>query len=343
MTVAPREQLPTAAGQTDAGRHRRCGPNGHRAQGNSRDHDRGHRRRGGPVDGVVLQLLRLQGGDGPRVGAALPRRGPRPRPCRRRAGADQPRARLPGGRRALAHLPPPAWPRCISVSQLAMVSDDFAQYWAEICELPISLVTAMVKQAQQQGFCADDDPHLVAVALVSMLNQFCYVQLSGDGAEDRRRRCLHHDVGQHLLPHHLLQGEIDDRRPRGDYMTRNSGGTSTPGVTREFIGDGLAHRAARRLGRAPVPGHLLPRRGPQAEGGDDRHPLSDRLLRALPRGLHGHPRRRLPRLEHPVPRLREQLPARPRAGRHRRRCPLAARGRRAWKPLCCWAIPAAAR
>jgi AcrR family transcriptional regulator len=70
----------------------------------------------------------------------------------------------------------------ISVSQLAMVSDDFAQYWADICELPISLVTAMVKQAQQQGFCVDDDPHLVAVALVSMLNQFCYVQLSGDGA-----------------------------------------------------------------------------------------------------------------------------------------------------------------
>jgi AcrR family transcriptional regulator len=72
----------------------------------------------------------------------------------------------------------------ISVSQLAMVSDDFAQYWAEICELPISLVTSMVKQAQHQGFCAEDDPHLIAVALVSMLNQFCYVQLSGDGAKN---------------------------------------------------------------------------------------------------------------------------------------------------------------
>jgi AcrR family transcriptional regulator len=70
----------------------------------------------------------------------------------------------------------------ISISQLAMVNDDFAQYWADICELPISLITSMVKQAQQQGFCIDDDPHLTAVALVSMLNQFCYVQLSGDGA-----------------------------------------------------------------------------------------------------------------------------------------------------------------
>ncbi len=71
----------------------------------------------------------------------------------------------------------------ISVSQLAMVSEDFARYWAEICELPIGLVTAMVKQAQGQGFCTDDDPHLIAVALVSMLNQFCYAQLSGDGAK----------------------------------------------------------------------------------------------------------------------------------------------------------------
>ncbi|MHA3024129.1 TetR/AcrR family transcriptional regulator [Mycobacterium sp. BMJ-28] len=71
----------------------------------------------------------------------------------------------------------------ISVSQLAMISDDFAQYWADICALPIGLITAMVKDAQHQGFCAADDPNLVAVALVSMLNQFCYTQLSGDGAD----------------------------------------------------------------------------------------------------------------------------------------------------------------
>jgi AcrR family transcriptional regulator len=68
----------------------------------------------------------------------------------------------------------------ISVSQLAMISDDFAEYWNDICSLPIGMITAMVKHAQHQGFCADDDPHLVAVAMVSMLNQFCYIQLSGD-------------------------------------------------------------------------------------------------------------------------------------------------------------------
>jgi AcrR family transcriptional regulator len=68
----------------------------------------------------------------------------------------------------------------ISVSQLAMVNDDFAEYWNDICSLPITLITHMVKHAQQQGFCPDDDPQLVAVALVSMLNQFCYAQLAGD-------------------------------------------------------------------------------------------------------------------------------------------------------------------
>jgi AcrR family transcriptional regulator len=69
----------------------------------------------------------------------------------------------------------------ISVSQLAMISDDFAGYWAEICSLPIELITHMVKQAQRHGFCArEDDPHLMAVAMVSMLNQFCYTQLSGN-------------------------------------------------------------------------------------------------------------------------------------------------------------------
>lgn len=71
----------------------------------------------------------------------------------------------------------------ISVSQLAMISDDFAEYWADICSLPIAMITRMVEHAQRQGCCAGDDPHLIAVALVSMLNQFCYTQLSGDGAD----------------------------------------------------------------------------------------------------------------------------------------------------------------
>jgi AcrR family transcriptional regulator len=72
----------------------------------------------------------------------------------------------------------------ISVSQLAMVNDDFAEYWKDICALPIALITRMVEHAQRQGFCRDEDPHLIAVALVSMLNQFCYTQLAGGAADD---------------------------------------------------------------------------------------------------------------------------------------------------------------
>jgi AcrR family transcriptional regulator len=67
----------------------------------------------------------------------------------------------------------------ISVSQLAMVSDDFAQYWADICDIPTSFITGMVRRAQADGYCAGDDPQLVAVAIVAMLNQFCYLQLAG--------------------------------------------------------------------------------------------------------------------------------------------------------------------
>lgn len=66
----------------------------------------------------------------------------------------------------------------ISMSQLAMVNDDFAQYWAEICALPISFITETVRRAQADGYCAGDDPQLVAVAIVAMLNQFCYLQLA---------------------------------------------------------------------------------------------------------------------------------------------------------------------
>jgi AcrR family transcriptional regulator len=66
----------------------------------------------------------------------------------------------------------------ISVSQLAMVNDDFAQYWAEICDIPISFIADTVRRAQANGYCAGDDPQLIAEAIVAMFNQFCYIQLS---------------------------------------------------------------------------------------------------------------------------------------------------------------------
>jgi AcrR family transcriptional regulator len=70
----------------------------------------------------------------------------------------------------------------ISVSQLAMINDDFAQYWAEICAIPTAFITEMVRRAQAQGYCAGDDPQLIAMAIVAMLNQFCYLQLAGSGS-----------------------------------------------------------------------------------------------------------------------------------------------------------------
>lgn len=75
----------------------------------------------------------------------------------------------------------------ISVSQLAMVNDDFAQYWAEICAIPTSFIAETVRRAQADGYCAGDDPQLIAVAIVAMLNQFCYLQLSGPGSKPAAR------------------------------------------------------------------------------------------------------------------------------------------------------------
>jgi AcrR family transcriptional regulator len=67
----------------------------------------------------------------------------------------------------------------ISVSQLAMVNDDFAQYWTEMCAIPIAFIAETVRRAQAEGYCPGDDPQLIAEAIVAMFNQFCYIQLGG--------------------------------------------------------------------------------------------------------------------------------------------------------------------
>ena len=75
-------------------------------------------------------------------------------------------------------------PEIVSVSQLAMVNEDFAAYWSDLCALPIEVIATVVRNAQRDGYCQGDDPELTALALVSMLNQFCYYQFSGDGKAD---------------------------------------------------------------------------------------------------------------------------------------------------------------
>lgn len=72
----------------------------------------------------------------------------------------------------------------VSVTQLAMVNDDFAAYWTDLSALPISLISTTVERAQRDGYGEGDDPKLIAIALVSMMNQFCYYQFSGDGRAD---------------------------------------------------------------------------------------------------------------------------------------------------------------
>jgi len=72
----------------------------------------------------------------------------------------------------------------VSVTQLAMVNDDFAAYWTDLTALPIALIVAMIEQSQLDGCCDDGDPKLTAIALISMLNGFCYYQFSGDGRAD---------------------------------------------------------------------------------------------------------------------------------------------------------------
>ena len=78
-------------------------------------------------------------------------------------------------------------PEMISISQLAMVNDDFAKYWGDICDISTSFITEMVRRAQADGYCAGDDPQLIAVAIVAMLNQFCYLQLAGPASRQDGR------------------------------------------------------------------------------------------------------------------------------------------------------------
>ena len=78
----------------------------------------------------------------------------------------------------------------ISVSQLAMVNPDFAEHWDELCSVPIGFITEMIIRAQRDGYCTSDDPALLAQAIVSMLNQFCYQQLSGDGPAPDDQACI---------------------------------------------------------------------------------------------------------------------------------------------------------
>ncbi|HUB58809.1 MAG TPA: hypothetical protein VMB04_27040 [Mycobacterium sp.] len=64
---------------------------------------------------------------------------------------------------------------------LATTVADIAAEWAEICANPTSFITETVRRAKSEGYCAGDDPHLIAVPIVAMFNQFCCLRLAGPG------------------------------------------------------------------------------------------------------------------------------------------------------------------
>ncbi|MEB3071863.1 TetR/AcrR family transcriptional regulator [[Mycobacterium] vasticus] len=69
----------------------------------------------------------------------------------------------------------------VGVFQLAMINDEFAQRWREMCADAIDWVAQTVRMAQRKGYAPDADPELVGSAIVAMLNHFTYVWLVAGG------------------------------------------------------------------------------------------------------------------------------------------------------------------
>lgn len=72
----------------------------------------------------------------------------------------------------------------VGVFQLAMINDDFARVWDELCAEAEGGITHAVEVAQGRGYCPGVDPQLTARAIVSMLNMFCYENLANGRAAD---------------------------------------------------------------------------------------------------------------------------------------------------------------
>ena len=108
-----------------------------------------------------------------------------------------------------------------------------------------------MEQAQREGFSAGDDPHLVAVAMVSMLNQFCYTQLSGDRVTA--------PVDDEACITTLANVFYEPSTTRRSTVTRNAQASGTPGVNREFVG--MDSPTARRAGSGGHPCQGIYHRG----------------------------------------------------------------------------------
>lgn len=69
----------------------------------------------------------------------------------------------------------------VGVFQLAMINDEFAQRWRDMCADAIDWVAQTVRMAQRRGCAPGADPELVGSAIVAMLNHFTYVWLVEGG------------------------------------------------------------------------------------------------------------------------------------------------------------------
>ena len=138
----------------------------------------------------------------------------------------------------------------ISVSQLAMVNDDFAQYWSELCSIPIEfhhrhghpravrrLLRRMTTRTCSPAHRGDAQPVLLPAT----------VRQQRAGRRRHRRPGLHRHAVEHLLPRDL------SARRRPDGHTRRSSASSSdwtpPASARAGAGghpcQGLYHHARR--------------------------------------------------------------------------------------------------
>lgn len=73
-------------------------------------------------------------------------------------------------------------PEIVGVFQAAMVMPHFAAKWQEIHQEGTALVARGIRQSQARGWAPGLDPDLMASALTSMIEQFCFVwQYPGSG------------------------------------------------------------------------------------------------------------------------------------------------------------------
>lgn len=74
-------------------------------------------------------------------------------------------------------------PEIIGVFHLSMVDEKFAARWRENRMRGIRGIVAGIKRARRSGYAKGFDPEVLASAIVSALESFCWVWLATDGDE----------------------------------------------------------------------------------------------------------------------------------------------------------------